>query len=317
MSGTQPTKPSDGPDDLASSDLFEPADEAPEPSGHQLTPEQWWRRHRRRQLAAFLTLPALVLATGSIATAYSAGLFDHEVKHACTPTVVTAPAKSSFSVSVMNATGESGKATEVAHELKRRKFHVSNASTAPDSLLVRDSALIYYGSAGRDEALLVQQQVAGSVLFFDGRSGRNVALVIGLGFKKLVDVPPDPPPLPREIKVNVYNTTFRSGLAKGVADALKIRGFKSGKVGNDPQLAFLPKNTAVIRFGPDGQPAARVLAKHVPGAALKLDQTRSGTTLDLVIGNRFTTLVPLADVPPPPPRPVLPPPTVTRPCSTS
>jgi hypothetical protein len=286
--------------------------------GHQLTPEQWWKRHRRRQLTAFITFPALILGTGSIATAFSTGLFDHTVvKPACTPTVVQAPAKSSFSVSVMNATGQSGKATTVARELEHRKFKVSNASTAPDSLLVRDPALIYYGRAGLDQALLVQQQVAGSALYYDGRTGKNVTLVIGLGFKKLVDVPPAPPPLPREIKVNVYNTTFRSGLAKTAADKLEARGFKGGKVGNDPELAFLPKNTAVIRFGPDAQPAAKVLAQHVPGAQLKLVEDRAGTALDLVIGNRYTDLVPLADVPAPPPRPVLPPPTVARPCASS
>lgn len=285
--------------------------------GHELTPEQWWRRHRRRQLFAFITLPGLVLGTGSIATAYSAGLFDHPpAKHACTPQVVKAPARSSFEVSVMNATGESGKATEVARELEHRKFRVDNASTAPDSLLIRDPALVYYGKEGRDQALLVQQQVAGSVLFYDGRGGKNVTLVIGLGFKKLVDVPPDPPPLPREIKVNVYNTTFRGGLAKTVADQLEARGFRGGKVGNDPQLSFLPKNTAVIRFGPDGQPAAKVLAQHVPGAQLKLVEGRAGTTIDLVIGNRYSQLVPVADVPLPPPRPTPPPPTVSRPCSS-
>ncbi len=290
--------------------------DASEHGGHQLTPEQWWKRHRRRQLFAFVTLPGLILGTGSIATAFSAGLFDHSPsRSACAPQVVKAPAKKSFEVSVMNATGESGKATEVARELEHRKFLVDNASTAPDSLLIREPALVYYGKEGRDQALLVQQQVTGSVLFFDGRGGKNVTLVIGLGFKKLVDVPPDPPPLPREIKVNVFNTTFRGGLAKTVADQLKARGFRGGKVGNDPQLSFLPKNTAVIRFGPDGQQAAKVLAQHVPSAQLKLVQGRAGTTIDLVIGNRYSQLVPLVDVPVPPPRPTPPAPTVTRPCS--
>ena len=41
-------------------------------------------------------------------------------------------------------------------------------------------------------------------------------------------------PKPAAIKVNIYNATPRSGLAKAAADELKKRGFTIGKVGNAP-----------------------------------------------------------------------------------
>ena len=39
---------------------------------------------------------------------------------------------------------------------------------------------------------------------------------------------------PEKVKVNVYNATSRGGLASDTAKALKRRGFRIGKVANDP-----------------------------------------------------------------------------------
>jgi hypothetical protein len=71
---------------------------------------------------------------------------------------------------------------------------------------------------------------------------------------------------------------------------------------------------AVIRYGEEGDLAAALLKGHLPGAELRKD-TRAGTTIDLVLGNEFTALADLADVPRLPVRPAPVVPTVARPCT--
>ena len=135
---------------------------------------------------------------------------------------------------------------------------------------------------------------------------------MGLGYQQLVAIPERLKPIPSEVKVNVYNTTYKTGLAKVVADAVAARGFKVKDVSNDP-LRTMQMGTAVIRFGPEGDLAAALLQGHVPGAQLVKDD-RLGTGVDLVIGNAFTALTRSPEVPPLPPRPKQPIPTVSRPC---
>ncbi len=278
-----------------------------------LSPEQRYRKHQWRQIAAFITLPGIVLGTASFAAAYGSGIFDRETT-TCQPQVVQAPARPSFRVTVLNATGEPGLATTVGKELTRRHFKIVEMTTAPADLYVKASGMIYYGSAGLNQALLLQKQLPGSVLFNDGRTGTGVALVIGSGYKALAPAPAPEMPRPSQITVNVYNTTFHEGLAKTVQDELAARGFRKGKTGNDPLKTFLPKTTAVIRYGEDGDLAAKRLLQHVPGATLTKDG-RSGTTVDLVIGNTFTALTPIDEVPPLPVEKKAPPETVAVPCT--
>ena len=90
------------------------------------------------------------------------------------------------------------------------------------------------------------------------------------------------------------------------------RGFKVKDVSNDPQKT-LQMGTALIRYGEEGDLAAKIAAQHVPGATLRKDE-RAGTTVDVVIGNAYTALVPEADVPAPAPRPKAETPMVARPC---
>ncbi|WP_406459155.1 LytR C-terminal domain-containing protein [Streptomyces sp. NBC_00876] len=95
-------------------------------------------------------------------------------------------------------------------------------------------------------------------------------------------------PKPAKIKVNVYNATPRSGLAKTAADELKKRGFTIGKVGNatkayDKKVA----GTGLLL----GAPAAvngtfPVLGTQLPGAVTKTDARRTGE-VDLIIGTKF------------------------------
>ncbi|MFF3288467.1 LytR C-terminal domain-containing protein [Streptomyces sp. NPDC003023] len=104
-----------------------------------------------------------------------------------------------------------------------------------------------------------------------------------------------PPPLPRQITVNVYNATPRSGLAKTTADELKKRGFKIGKVANAP-ASYDKKvpGTAVFLGAPTAQEGAfRVLGTQVQGFQAKTD-TRKTADVDLIIGTAFKALDPKA-----------------------
>ncbi|MFE2377338.1 LytR C-terminal domain-containing protein [Streptomyces sp. NPDC059398] len=98
-------------------------------------------------------------------------------------------------------------------------------------------------------------------------------------------------PEPAKIKVNVYNATPRSGLAKSTADELKKRGFTIGKVGNAP-AAFDKKvpGTALL-LGSARTPVASfsVLGTQVKGATQKTDTRKTGD-VDLIIGSGFKAL---------------------------
>lgn len=282
-----------------------------------LSPEQRYRKHQWRQAAAVVTLPGVLLGTAGFAAAYGTGLFGKsQPSRACTPQVVTAPSRHSFDLVVLNATGEPGVASSVGRELTRRDFKVVDTSNAPDDLYIRDAGVIYYGTKTLQDALTVRNQLPGARIFFDGRTTTTVSLVIGSGFTKLVDPPARETPRPSQIRVNVYNTTYREGLAKTVRGELVARGFKAGAMGNDPEKVYLPKDVALIRYGPDADLAAKRLAEHVAGARLvKVD--RAGLTLDLVLGNRWTDLVPFADVPALPPLTKAPPETIAVPCAAA
>lgn len=88
---------------------------------------------------------------------------------------------------------------------------------------------------------------------------------------------------------NVYNSSTRSGEANIVAASLKSRGYDIGTVGNDPYKKKLT-DVGEIRFGPQGERHAKeYLAKLLPKATLAEDG-RTGTTVDVVIGNAFPSL---------------------------
>ncbi|MFL6076695.1 MAG: LytR C-terminal domain-containing protein [Mycobacteriales bacterium] len=93
---------------------------------------------------------------------------------------------------------------------------------------------------------------------------------------------------PGALKVNVFNATDRKGLARTVANDLKIRGVTLGQVTNDP-LHKAVTAPAEVRYGAAGAAQAAYLALWVPGAILVQDQ-RPDTTLDLVLGAGYATL---------------------------
>jgi hypothetical protein len=279
-----------------------------------LTPTQLWRKHRLRQMVLFVTIPGVLLGTASLTAAYSAGWMTPPAPPAaCKPVVVPAPARGSFTVNVMNATGRDGVAGQVAAGLVKRKFSVGGISNAPESWYVTQTAVVHHGPAGLDQALLTASQIPGAKLFEDGRSGTSVDVVVGIGYQTMVPVPERLKPIPSEVSVNVYNTTYKTGMAKTVATALGARGFRIKDVANDPQRT-LQLGTAIIRYGEEGDLAAALLQGHVPGAQLVKDN-RAGTGVDLVIGNAYTGLPAPPPVPPLPARPKPVVPTVARPCS--
>lgn len=277
-------------------------------------PHRVYRKRQFRRFLAVVTLPGILLGSASIAAAYGTGLIGNSGNGdgGCTQTVVTAPNRGSFAINVQNSNETPGQGAEVASALEKRGFKIASVSNAPDDVYVKKSAIVYHGPKGLDQALLVAQQIPGATLWDDGRDGTSVDVVIGYGFGKLIYAPPPPPPTPAEVKVNVYNTTWRSGLASQVASQLSTRGFRVADVGNDPDRAFLPDEVAALRYGPEGADAAKLLKRQLPDVLMIKDE-RAGATVDLVIGSGFKKLAPVKKANPTPTFPV-PAETVTRPC---
>lgn len=220
-----------------------------------------------------------------------------------TPTAKVAP--STIYVNVVNASSKGGLAAQTSKYLGWRGFkvlEVSNQSVMDDRPAPK-AAEIRHGKSGRQIALTLATQVQNPVLVEDDRTDPTVDLVLGDSFA-LVPVPPPPP---SEVKVNVYNTTYRSGLSGEVAKQLKARGFTVLSNGNDPSKSFLPDDVALIRHGERGEPNARRVALQFKGARLVQDG-REGTDVDVALGNKYAQLVPEAQATPPPtPKPSRPP----------
>lgn len=106
-------------------------------------------------------------------------------------------------------------------------------------------------------------------------------------------------PAPGQITVNVYNATNRAGLAAETAKEMKARGFVVGTVANDPQKKSVSQ-PAEVRFGKNGEAAAKVVLALVPGAATAGD-ARADASVDLVLGNGFKSLAPAPPAPTPVP----------------
>ena len=108
---------------------------------------------------------------------------------------------------------------------------------------------------------------------------------------------PEPSPAPtvvapRAITVNVYNATKRRGLAGTVATELRKRGFRVGKVDNDP-LERKVTGAAEVRNSTQGVDAARTVSAQV-GTVVAVPDQRKDATVDLVLGAGFKALQPPA-----------------------
>jgi len=133
--------------------------------------------------------------------------------------------------------------------------------------------------------------------YFGNRATPNTALPIGTNSTAATTsadavpcvtattIPGKSLPKPSAVALNVYNGTDRAGLARKTADTMKDRGFKVGKVANDP-LGKTVTSTAEIRYGGTGLAAAQLVRFYVPGAVLVKD-SRKDASVDLVVGAAF------------------------------
>ena len=101
-------------------------------------------------------------------------------------------------------------------------------------------------------------------------------------------------PDPSEVRVNVYNSTRKSGLAAVTAAELGNRGFVVKKVSNDPTGARV-QGIAEIRYGPAAEDAARLVSYQFPGAKMVL-VGRTGKRVDVALGEAFRVMPTTQDV---------------------
>ena len=94
-------------------------------------------------------------------------------------------------------------------------------------------------------------------------------------------------------KLNIYNASDTSGSARDVATRFASGGFSIGSISNDPYKQKID-GVAQIRFGSTGEDfAKRYVLPRVPGATL-LQDGRTDSTVDLVLGSQFRADVPTA-----------------------
>ena len=239
--------------------------------------DERWRKHRLRQILVFVTLPGRPARHGQHHRRLLQRLADpRPPKPACQPEVVPAPARRPSPSTSSTPPARTAWPRRWPRASRSASSPSAGSPTPPRPGTSPSPPSSTTGRAGLDQALLVQQQIPGSELFEDeGRASKSVDVVVGLGYTDMVPLPPRFDPLPPEITVNVYNTTFRTGLASVVAKDVKGRGFKVKDVSNDP-LKTMQMGTALIRYGEEGDLAAKIVAQHVPGATLLKDD-RAGT----------------------------------------
>jgi len=261
--------------------------------------------HARQQAAAAVV--ALILGISLT----GCGGNDKPTKRtsAVCPTLLPQPTMSiplsSIHLNVYNAAGKEDMASEVSTELKWRGLKIISIGNDPisDQRATPKTAEIRYGKGGKQIALTLATQIKDATLYKDDRTNPSVDLVIGTHFK-LVPVPPPPP---RDVTVNVYNTTYHAGWATDIAGKLKKRGFNIAEYGNEPHGRFFPDDSAVIFYGKQGEPAARRVALSFKNPTMKELPNREGTVIDVDLGNKFTSLVPVAQATPKPtPKPTAP-----------
>lgn len=102
---------------------------------------------------------------------------------------------------------------------------------------------------------------------------------------------PDDTPVPySDVVINVFNTTDVSGLAGSAADAFVERGFELGEVSNEEASVHA---SAELRFGPQAIAEAYTLEAQLEGAVLRLDENRTDSVVDVLIGDAYDELQPV------------------------
>lgn len=262
-------------------------------------------------VVAIVLAPALLIGGG--VWAFGKALIDDPAMKACAPATVTAPARDSFALNVLNASESAGAASRVAKELPLRGFKVGAAANDTTLRKVSGAGQIRFGPQGLDQAVVVKQLLMPDATFIkDRRTDNSVDLVLGPSFTALPE-PEQPLVFRDDVTVNVYNTTYFLNLATPASEVLASRGFHPAKVGIDAKKSWITE-VATVRHGPDGLAHAKLVQAQIPDAQLLLDPTTKGTTVDLLIGMKWRG-IPAADTAQTPAkRPALPQLTITRPC---
>jgi hypothetical protein len=114
-----------------------------------------------------------------------------------------------------------------------------------------------------------------------------------LPYTALNSVAPAPP---GDVRVRALNASNQTGLADRVSTGLQQLGFLSaGPADNDPRYPNGDmKCFGQIRFGPNGESAARTVSLVMPCAQLVQDN-RQDASVDVALGSYFTDLVPTPD----------------------
>lgn len=95
---------------------------------------------------------------------------------------------------------------------------------------------------------------------------------------------------PHKVRVRVYNSTDKAGLAKNASDALRKRGFTIETASNDPIRDQRHVNgEGEIRYGELGTQQAVFLSFQFPGIKLVKDP-RTDAIVDVALGPKFTAL---------------------------
>lgn len=99
-------------------------------------------------------------------------------------------------------------------------------------------------------------------------------------------------PAQNSFTVNVLNAEGPQGAARAVAKELPLRDFKPGVVGNAPVETRVVQGVGEIRYGPDGTDQALLVQKLLLSDVRMVRDYRPDTSVDLVLGPKFTQLKP-------------------------
>ncbi|MCM2580172.1 LytR C-terminal domain-containing protein [Streptomyces meridianus] len=159
------------------------------------------RNRRRIMVAALGAVTALALLgwgtvqlvdvfTGGGKASAAGRKADCKPRPAATVSPVALPKPSAITVNVYNATPRSGLAKKTADELKKRGFKIGKIGNAPAEYdkKVKASGLLLGAEAEAEDPRfrMLGLQLAGAAVKSDDRRGKDVDLIIGSGFKKLV-----------------------------------------------------------------------------------------------------------------------------------
>jgi LytR cell envelope-related transcriptional attenuator len=89
------------------------------------------------------------------------------------------------------------------------------------------------------------------------------------------------------VKLRVFNATDVTGLAGTAKTQLMQAGFRNITTGNATEAVDA---TAQVRYGPAGVGAAYLVRAHVKNSTAEPDDSRKDATVDLILGNDYTTV---------------------------